>query len=150
MLASTVSFTPALSPGSRWPLRGVALTHASLSRIPKSTLHDYEHGRIVPQLHQFKKLCEVYQLDVFEIMELLRLNFMEKRDLKSFRTTCRAEGVTPAQALNDFRWFMPTIQIKPWYYCRCLSSENRGFWGQKSPFLTQKISFFLPLYRIII
>lgn len=73
-----------------------------LSRIPKSSLHDYEHGRIVPQLHQFKKLCEVYQLDVFEIMELLRLNFMEKRDLKSFRTTCRAEGVTPAQALNDF------------------------------------------------
>lgn len=73
-----------------------------LSRIPKSALHDYEHGRIVPQLHQFKKLCEVYQLDVFEIMELLRLNFMEKRDLKSFRTACRAQEVTPAQALRDF------------------------------------------------
>ena len=73
-----------------------------LSRIPKSTLHDYEHGRIVPQLHQFKKLCEVYQLDVFEIMELLRLNFMEKRDLKRFRSACHHKGMTPAQALRDF------------------------------------------------
>jgi transcriptional regulator with XRE-family HTH domain len=83
----------------------VGLTLAEIevmSGIPKSTLHDYEHGRIVPQLHQFKKLCEVYQLDIFEIMELLRINFIERRDLKSFRNACRNEGVTPAQALRDF------------------------------------------------
>ena len=54
--------------------RRVGLTLAEvekMSGIPKSTLHDYEHGHIVPQLHQFKKLCGIYQLDIFEIMELL-------------------------------------------------------------------------------
>ena len=73
-----------------------------LSGISKSSLSDFEHGRIVPRLHQFKKLCKIYQLDIFEIMELLRLNFMEKKDLKNFRTACQNEGETPADALKAF------------------------------------------------
>ncbi|MFZ5449968.1 MAG: helix-turn-helix domain-containing protein [Thermodesulfobacteriota bacterium] len=73
-----------------------------MSAIPKSTLHDYEHGRIVPQLHQFKKLCQIYQLDIFEIMELLNLKFVENRDLKTFRTACHYKGLTPAEALREF------------------------------------------------
>jgi transcriptional regulator with XRE-family HTH domain len=73
-----------------------------LSGISKSSLSDFEHGRIVPQLHQFKKLCEVYHLDIFEIMELLCFNFMGKRDLKNFRTACQNEGETPAEALRSF------------------------------------------------
>ena len=63
--------------------RRVGLTLAEvegMSGIPKSTLHGYEHGHIVPQLHQFKKLCGIYQLDIFEIMELLDLKFVENRD----------------------------------------------------------------------
>jgi hypothetical protein len=43
-----------------------------------------------------------YQLDIFEIMELLCFNFMEKRDLKNFRTACQNEGETPAEALRSF------------------------------------------------
>lgn len=73
-----------------------------LSGISKSSLSDFEHGHIVPRLHQFKKLCEVYQLDILEIIELLRLNFMEKKDLKNFRAACQNEGETPSDALKAF------------------------------------------------
>ncbi len=97
----------------------------ALSAIPKSTLHDYEHGRIVPQLHQFKKLCGVYQLDIFEIMELLNLKFVEHRDLKTFRTACRYKGLTPAEALREFMLVYAHLQ-------------KMDFLFKNKPVLTQK------------
>jgi transcriptional regulator with XRE-family HTH domain len=81
-----------------------------MSGIFRSTLHDYEHGRIVPQLHQFKKLCSIYELDIFEIMELLNLKFVENRDLKTFRAACQYKGLTPAEALREFMLVYAHVQ----------------------------------------
>ena len=75
---------------------------AELTGIGKSTISDYEHGHIVPQLHQFKKLCEAYELDILEILALLHLRILDPRTVRDFRRACRVEGVIPAQALRDF------------------------------------------------
>jgi transcriptional regulator with XRE-family HTH domain len=73
-----------------------------LSGIPRSSVCDYEHGHTVPQLHRFKKLCEVYRLDVLETADLLGLRVMDFRTIRAFRKACQQEGTTPAQALRDF------------------------------------------------
>ena len=70
-----------------------------MTGIASSSLWDYEHGKIVPQLHQFKKLCEAYHLDPLEICELMRLKIYEDFLLREFRRGCQKEGKSPGLVL---------------------------------------------------
>jgi transcriptional regulator with XRE-family HTH domain len=75
---------------------------AKLSKISKSTLSGYEHGHSVPPLHRLIILFRIYALDLFEIVELLRLSLFEKGLIKRYRSACFEESVTPLNALRDF------------------------------------------------
>lgn len=57
--------------------------------IATSSISDYECGEIVPQLHQFNKLCKLFELDPFEICELLYLRIFDPQDVKDFREACK-------------------------------------------------------------
>lgn len=56
----------------------------------------------MPQLHQFKKLCELYELDPFEICELLWLKIFDAKDLEDFREACKRCEATPKEELKTF------------------------------------------------
>jgi transcriptional regulator with XRE-family HTH domain len=43
-----------------------------MTGIAASSLSDYEEGKIVPQVHQLKKLCEAYKLDPMEVCSLIK------------------------------------------------------------------------------
>jgi transcriptional regulator with XRE-family HTH domain len=45
---------------------------AQMTGIATSSLSDYEGGKIVPQVHQLKKLCEAYNLDPLEVCSLIK------------------------------------------------------------------------------
>ena len=72
------------------------------TRIAISSISDYECGKIVPQLHQFKKLCELYELDPFEICELIRLHVFDQSRIKDFRAACKRCDATPKEELKTF------------------------------------------------
>lgn len=69
------------------------------TRIAISSISDYECGKIVPQLHQFRKLCELYELDPFEICELIKLRGFDPHFIKEFREACKRGDTTPKEAL---------------------------------------------------
>lgn len=75
---------------------------SQLTGIAISSLSDYECGKIVPQVHQFKKLCEAYELDPLEICELIKIKISDPRDIKEFRQACHRYETTPLQAFRDF------------------------------------------------
>ena len=81
----------------------LSLTQVSeQTMIAISSISDYECGKIVPQLHQFKKLCELYELDPFEICELIKLRVFDPRQIKEFREACKRCDATPKEELNNF------------------------------------------------
>lgn len=82
---------------------GLSLTKVQeLSGISKSTLSAYENGHAVPPLHRLIVLCQIYDLDLFEVTELLRLNVIQVKMLKAFRSACKKDNTTPLQAIKDF------------------------------------------------
>lgn len=82
---------------------------SEMTSISTSSLSDYECGLIVPQLHQLKKLCEIYELDPIEVCELLWLKFVDTSFLKSFRAACQQAGHTPLQVYRSL-----IINYKNW------------------------------------
>uniref|UniRef100_A0A7C3WQI3 XRE family transcriptional regulator n=1 Tax=Desulfobacca acetoxidans TaxID=60893 RepID=A0A7C3WQI3_9BACT len=70
--------------------------------ILPSNLSEFERGRIMLQFHKIKHLIELYGLDVFEVLDILRLRLLDPKLLRDFRRACRQVGTTPAQALRDF------------------------------------------------
>jgi transcriptional regulator with XRE-family HTH domain len=70
--------------------------------ILPSNLSEFEHGRIMLQFHKIKLLIELYGLDAFEVLDLLRLRLLDPKLLREFRRACRRVDTTPAQALRDF------------------------------------------------
>jgi transcriptional regulator with XRE-family HTH domain len=92
----------------RWQLKrirdrlGLSLGQVQkMTGIATSSLWDYEHGKIVPQLHQFKKLCEAYTLDPTEVCELMRFKIYEAALLRNFRQACKVQGKAPAQIFYE-------------------------------------------------
>ena len=75
---------------------------AKLSKISKSTLSAYENGHAVPPLHRLIILCQIYDLYLFEVTELLRLNVIQAKMLKAFRGACKKDNKTPRQAIEEF------------------------------------------------
>lgn len=72
------------------------------TRIAISSNSDYECGETVPQLHQFKKFCELYELNPSEICELIKLEVFEPRDIKEFREACKQCDANPKKKLTTF------------------------------------------------
>ena len=92
----------------RWQLKkirerlGLSLGQVQkMTGIATSSLWDYEHGKIVPQLHQFKKLCAAYRLDPTEVCELMRLKIYEDFLLQEFRRGCQKAGKSPGRVLCE-------------------------------------------------
>jgi transcriptional regulator with XRE-family HTH domain len=70
--------------------------------IRSSNLCDFERGRIILQFHKLKELIRLYELDVFEVLDLLRLRLLDPKLLRDFRRACQRHDTTPGEALNDF------------------------------------------------
>jgi len=62
----------------------------------------YESGGVTLPIYHFRKLCILWNLDLFEIVELLKLFPVKGDYLAVFRGACRKEGKTPAQVLLEF------------------------------------------------
>jgi transcriptional regulator with XRE-family HTH domain len=70
--------------------------------ILASNLSALELGHLVLQFHKIQELILLYQLDVFEVLELLRLRLIDPKLLRAFHRACKRHGTTPVEALNDF------------------------------------------------
>lgn len=70
--------------------------------IKPPNLSDFEHGRLLLPWPRLRKLMHQYDLDLFEIHDVLRLRILDPKLLQEFRRACRQVGTTPAQALHDF------------------------------------------------
>jgi transcriptional regulator with XRE-family HTH domain len=70
--------------------------------IATSSISDYECEKIVPQLHQFKKLSELYKLDPFEICEVLWLQIFDAKVIWDFHKACKRCDATPKEEINTF------------------------------------------------
>jgi transcriptional regulator with XRE-family HTH domain len=75
---------------------------AELSGISASILCGYETGRVVPMIHRLKVLFRIYEMDLFDLAELLDLDAVERKLLKAFRRSCLKDNKTPLSALIDF------------------------------------------------
>jgi len=53
-------------------------------------------------LDVFQKLCKLYELDYFEVCELLWLKPIGQDFIVCFRAACKKEGKTPLQVLFEF------------------------------------------------
>lgn len=82
--------------------QGLTLTQVQeLTGIPRSSLCDFEKGRIVLQLHKIKALIELYELDCFELLELLRFRVIHPSYIRLFHEACQRSGASPQEALED-------------------------------------------------
>ena len=92
----------------RWQLKkirerlGLSLGQVQkMTGIATSSLWDYEHGKIVPQLHQFRRLCSVYKLDPTEVCELMCYEIYDAALLRNFRDACKVQGKAPGQIFYE-------------------------------------------------
>jgi transcriptional regulator with XRE-family HTH domain len=67
--------------------------------IPGFTIGQYEAARQFPPPHRLRALCLGYDLDPFEVCELLRFYPVPRGLLRKFRAACRKEGTTPLETL---------------------------------------------------
>ncbi len=83
--------------------RGLTLRQAEVATgIKPGNLCDFEHGRIMLQLHRIKELLRLYKVDLLEAHDLLRLRLINPKLLRDFRRACARHGTTSAEALEDF------------------------------------------------
>lgn len=74
----------------------------AVTDINKWTISRYEKGENLPPLHRFQALADAYELDPFEVCEVLKLFPVPKDLLRQFRAACRREGKTPLQVVMEF------------------------------------------------
>ncbi len=83
--------------------RGLTLREVEAATgIKPGNLCDFEHGRIMLQLHRIKELLRLYKVDLFEAHDILHLRLLDPKLLRDFRRACARHGTTPAEALRDF------------------------------------------------
>lgn len=70
--------------------------------IPGHTIGMYEAARQFPPPHRLRALCLGYELDPFEVCELLRFYPVPRGLLRKFRSACKKEGATPIATLINF------------------------------------------------
>lgn len=81
------------------------LTISELARriqVPISSLSAWEKGKTMVPLEIFQKLCTLYELDYFEVCEILWLKPIGLDFIVCFRAACKKEGKTPLQVLFEF------------------------------------------------
>lgn len=69
-------------------------------QVGRETTYGYERGNIIPSIPLFRRMAQLLKLDLFEILEIMHLTPVDPSDLKVFRATCKAEGVTPDEAIR--------------------------------------------------
>jgi transcriptional regulator with XRE-family HTH domain len=84
-----------------------------LTGLGTSTLSDYEAGRVEPPLNKIQLLVEVYGLDCFEILKLLRFKVVHHSYIRLFYEACRRSGQSPHEALEYLieKFYMENITI---------------------------------------
>ena len=83
--------------------RGLSISElARRLQVSNNALADWEKGRNVMPLDVFQKLCNLYELDYFEVCEILWLNPISLSFIVCFRAACKKEGKTPLQVLFEF------------------------------------------------
>ncbi|RJR35566.1 MAG: XRE family transcriptional regulator [Deltaproteobacteria bacterium] len=70
--------------------------------IPGFTIGQYEAARMFPPPHRLRALCLGYELDPFEVCELLHFHPVPRSLLRKFRAVCKKEGVTPLETISNF------------------------------------------------
>ncbi len=70
--------------------------------LSPSSLSNFENGNIMLPWPRLRELIHQYDLDLFEIYDVLRLRLLDPKLLREFRRACRKVDTTPAQALRDF------------------------------------------------
>jgi transcriptional regulator with XRE-family HTH domain len=68
--------------------------------IPRSSLCDFEKGRIVLQLHKILALVELYDLDVFDLIEIFRLKVFSPGYIGLFRAACARANCSSREVLE--------------------------------------------------
>jgi hypothetical protein len=94
--------------------RGLTLAQVQeLTGIPRSTLCDFEKGRIVLNLHKIKVLVELYELDFFEVLELLRFRVLHPSYIRLFDEACQRSGCAPREALENLivRYYLENSSV---------------------------------------
>uniref|UniRef100_A0A7V4G6B5 XRE family transcriptional regulator n=1 Tax=Desulfobacca acetoxidans TaxID=60893 RepID=A0A7V4G6B5_9BACT len=89
--------------------RGLTLARVQeLTGISRSALCDFEQGRTVLQLHKLLALIRLYDLDLFELAALFRLEVLSPGHLRLFRHACAQTGCSAQEALEDLivRYYM--------------------------------------------
>jgi transcriptional regulator with XRE-family HTH domain len=107
--------------------------------ILPSNLSEFEHGRIMLQFHKIKLLIELYGLDAFEVLDLLRLRFLDPKLLREFRRACCMWAPPPPRPSMTSCWSLQprsamTCEIfppsYPWRTCSglpfCFVIQNAG------------------------
>jgi len=70
--------------------------------VTPDTMGFWEAGKVLMHMDSFRKICLEYDLDYFEIAELLRLKPIDLHYVISFRAACKREGKKPIQVILDF------------------------------------------------
>jgi len=83
--------------------RGLSISElARRLQVSNDSLTCWEKGRNVMPLDVFQKLCNLYELDYFEVCEILWLKPIGLDFITCFRVACKKEGKTPLQVLLEF------------------------------------------------
>lgn len=83
--------------------RGLSISElARQLEVSDNALSAWEKGRLVMPLWVFQKLCNLYELDYFEVCEILWLKPIGLDFIVCFRAACKKEGKTPLQVLFEF------------------------------------------------
>lgn len=83
--------------------RGFSISElARRLQVSHESLTHWERGKNVMPLDVFQKLCNLYELDYFEVCEILWLKPIGLDFIVCFRAACKKEGKTPLQVLHEF------------------------------------------------
>jgi len=68
----------------------------------KFTFCRWEKGENLPPFLRFREICRAFQLDPFEICDLLKFELIPKAILRKFRAACEKDGKKPLDAVIEF------------------------------------------------
>jgi transcriptional regulator with XRE-family HTH domain len=82
--------------------QGLTLSQVEeLVGISRSALSDFENGLTMLQLHKILALIRLYELDLFELAEILYIKVLSQGHLRLFRHACGQTGCSSQEALED-------------------------------------------------
>jgi DNA-binding XRE family transcriptional regulator len=70
--------------------------------VGRYTFCRWEKGENLPPLPRFKQICKIFQLDPFEICDLLKIELIPRAILRKFRVACERDKKKPLEAVIEF------------------------------------------------